>query len=81
MIVYIRAQNTNRPGTIAGIADSDEQAEEKGIVVTDCFTREGTRESLISEAENTIEYLHPKVLNSRTAFDWKWNMNLLDYLS
>ena len=81
MVIYTRKQSHNMPGTVAGIAENDDDAEEHGIVVNDCDTIEGTRESIISEAENTIEYLSTKCLNANQMFQWRRANAILDYLT
>jgi hypothetical protein len=79
--IYTHAQNCNRAGMVAGIAENDDDANEKGIIVNDCDTIEGTRESIISEAENTIEYLSTKCLNANQMFQWRRANAILDYLT
>lgn len=81
MVIYTRKQNCNMPGTVAGIAENDDDANEKGIIVNDCDTIEGTQEAIISEAENTIAYLSTKVLNANQVFQWRRANAILDYLS
>ena len=81
MVIYTRKQNCNRAGMVAGIAENDDDANEKGIIVNDCDTIEGTRESIISEAENTIEYLSTKALNANQMFQWRRANAILDYLT
>ena len=81
MVIYTRKQNHNMPGTVAGVAENDDVAAYNGISVNDCDTIEGTRESIISEAENTIEYLSTKALNANQMFVWRKMTAILDYLS
>lgn len=81
MVIYTRKQNCNQAGTVEGIAENDDDARDKGIRVRDCDTSEGTRESIISEAENTIEYLSTKALNANQMFQWRRANAILDYLT
>lgn len=81
MVIYTRKQSHNMAGAVAGIAENDDVAAYNGISVNDCDTIEGTRESIISEAENTIEYLSTKVLNANQMFQRRRANAILDYLS
>ena len=81
MVIYTRKQSHNMPGTVAGIAENDDDAAYNGISVNDCDTIEGTRESIRSEAENTIEYLSTKCLNANQMFQWRRANAILDYLA
>ena len=80
MVIYTHKQNCTLLGTVAGIAENDDDARDRGIPVNDCDTIEGTREAIISEAENTLEYLSTKAMTANQAFQWNRARAIIAFL-
>lgn len=80
MVIYTHKQNCTLLGTVAGIAENDDDALDRGIPVNDCDAIEGTREDILSEAKNTLEYLSTKAMTANQAFQWDRARTIIAYL-